>query len=425
MGKNKTVRSQPYETESPRRSSRQEQKKSRKKAVNKDTVDLNVEPTLSRDSEANRSNVQNMSLPSTSGANSDTNRNTPSLAQFQKLSDTVLELTEIIKSLKQPQIIDNSNVSSKENSMVNETVRSNRPDMVTPTNINENHSVQFNSGAINTMNETADNADTRSVVEATTSSQGFMTSQVNQAISNHLSTLIDPTGDSDLPGNLSTQDKPVDLKVPDKLKQQIWNNQYIDLALLLDPTLEKVKPNFQFVTDDNTDSVHLATNKQPKQITSLGQWCSAFQIFITILCQKFPNQLPLLMTYMATIKNLSHKNGNYILYDQEFRYLRQTMNLPWNVTHSALWCDCRIPDNKNSSSNKQNKSKTNTTQRPSNKTSEHPNGYCFRYHNYGKFGRKSCDFTHACYNKECNNAIHPIFKCPHKSTPSTSTTYKQ
>ena len=65
-------------------------------------------------------------------------------------------------------------------------------------------------------------------------------------------------------------------------------------------------------------TISIATQKS-KSIENLGQWCCAFYIYITILCQEYPQELQHLTTYMNTIKNLARHNGIYLMYDEEFR----------------------------------------------------------------------------------------------------------
>ena len=251
--------------------------------------------------------------------------------------------------------------------------------------------------------------------------------QIDDTINAHLSDLINQDESYPKPGNYTPTDLPVDLKVSDKSKNLIWSNQYIDLAVLLDPSLEIHKPKNELLSQLG-EELNLAPKKNARYITSLGQWCSAFTVYITVYCQKFPAQLPHLFTYMNTVKKLSHRNGAYLTYDEEFRYLRQSQPLQWNVTHPGLWMECR--DNPNSSKGQKNgRDKKHNSNRFQNsdynvKKQSHPTGYCFRYHTYGKCGRNGCGYKHFCYNQLCNNDEHPISRCPNSGKSHDSNQYR-
>ena len=249
---------------------------------------------------------------------------------------------------------------------------------------------------------------------------GQVLQQVDQSVSQHLASFINQPSTSG-PGNYTPNDKPVDYKVDDKTKQMIWNNQYINLANLLDPEAFDQDPSLNLVYSQNR-SISLAPQKQ-KAIDNLGQWCSAFSIYLTVRCQKYPHELPQLMTYMNTVKNLAHRNGNYLKYDQEFRYLRQSDILPWNTTHFGLWSECRDSPNNRSNNTRSNRSKQHTNQSYNRNTSnnpQHPPGYCFRFHNGKNCSSASCKFKHCCYNSACNEANHSIIQCPQRGNSTTS-----
>ena len=386
MAGKKKPRPSPYDIPSTKKSARISQRKSQQH--DKDSnIDVGNVATDSID----QVNVDNANSNMSSSQNVNMLRTTlgvPTFEQFQKLSETVSELAAIVKSLKSSGNNSSSLVDSQSSTLGNN---------------------QVDSVGVNVANHTI-----TSLEPLTLNNEAELTHQVDRVISDHLATLIESDKTTVSPGNYQAPDKPVDLKVTDKIRQQIWSNQYIDLSVLIDPSFEKIKPGYKLVSEEG-ETLQLAPSKQTKLITSLGQWCSAFQVYITIFCQKYPDQLPHLMTYMATIKNLAHKNGNYLRYDEEFRYLRQSMSLPWNITHTGLLVDCCVHDSasKGNSDKKQNKQKVKG-QWNKNKSSDHPNGYCFRYHNYGKCGRSNCNFQHTCYTPECHNSIHPIGQCPNR-----------
>ena len=330
----------------------------------------------------------------------------PSRSEFQKLSNTVNELADLIKSLKKDVVSSNQNTSvqnatsfdSSSNNIASETNNEEMVEVASP------H---------------VDNIEMGNTLPRDLSNQNDTPLDLNnigETISSHLSNLMGHDELFPKPGNYVPNDQPVDMKVSDKIRNMIWTNQYIDIGVLLDPSLEfNSKPKYELFGQAG-ESLSLAPKKQSRYITGLGQWCSAFTVFITIYCQKFPAELPSLFTYMNTIKKLSHRNGAYLTYDEEFRYMRQTQQLPWNITHSGLWLECRDSANQQKSQ-KSNKNKNNNGFRNNNVESSvrkqtHPTGFCFRYHSFGKCGRPNCGFKHFCYMQACNNDQHPFIRCP-------------
>ena len=205
--------------------------------------------------------------------------------------------------------------------------------------------------------------------------------------------------------------RPIDLKVTDKQKQKIWGDQYIDLATLLDPH-QSSQIELTIVSNPG-EPIHFGPSKKPKTINNLGQWCSAFEIFISVYCQKTPTAICPLLTYMKDVKLLAHKDGDYLTYDREFRMMRETLNIPWELVHNGLWLECRDTGARNKNKNTSHNMNDSFRGKGSNykqSQNKHPVGYCFRYHSFGKCGRASCLFKHECY--ECKDEKHPIFKCP-------------
>ena len=349
-------------------------------------------------------------------------QDTPSRQEFQQLSKTVTELTDLIKSLK-------GDITSNNNSSISQNVSGvTHSDKTIPVDGNTNETLMANSNQLienDSENAGIENRDMACGSQLQNEPTPLNLNQINDSIATHLSNLMGEDDTFTKPGNYTPTDQPVDLKVSDKVRNMIWSNQYIDLGVLLDPSLEYNKPKYEFVGQSG-EPVTIAPKKAARSITGLGQWCSAFTVFINIYCQKYPNELPMLFTYMNTIKKLAHRNGLYLTYDEEFRYMRQSQHLAWNITHSGLWLECR--DNPNQSKNqKGGKPKTqggfrnnafdnggfrNNPFENGGRKQNHPTGYCFRYHSYGKCGRPTCNFIHRCYNQSCKDEQHPIFKCP-------------
>ena len=97
------------------------------------------------------------------------------------------------------------------------------------------------------------------------------------------------TGLSNLPDHSPIPNSfPIDARIPDSIKEKIWANQYVELGLLLHPH-EVDKYSMAMSTASGSPSLCLLPRK-PKRISTLDQWNSAFNIFMTIYLTKFPTQ---------------------------------------------------------------------------------------------------------------------------------------
>ena len=70
----------------------------------------------------------------------------------------------------------------------------------------------------------------------------------------------------------------------------------------------------------------------------IQQWFSAFNIFVSVCSQKFTAETPRLVKYCEVVRDLAQKLGDWIWYDKQFRYLRQTApkKYPWDQIHREL-----------------------------------------------------------------------------------------
>ena len=216
----------------------------------------------------------------------------------------------------------------------------------------------------------------------------------------------------------------VDRSVPQKLKEAIWEDKYIELEKLLDDEDEEEdededKP-MTLVEGKPGQPVRWAKVKDKKSIKNIAQWLSAFNVFITVYSRRFPEQTPNLMAYQNKVKSLHQKGGDYYRYDKEFRKLRAQHGIPWEIPYLDKWLECLRDGNKanNKQSNTQSSFKgSNPPFRPQSNPSndkpklQHPAGYCYTYHNKGRCGRNPCKFSHMCWAPSCKES-HSIYSCP-------------
>ncbi|KAL9951837.1 hypothetical protein ACROYT_G007745 [Oculina patagonica] len=117
--------------------------------------------------------------------------------------------------------------------------------------------------------------------------------------------------------------------------------------------------------------------------------------------EKKANDTPQLMKYCEIVRDIAAKPGDWLYYDEQFRFIRQSApeQYPWDAIHWELWL----------------KAVTNfrpKTQFPSDKgpmrfrSQSFPKGTCWRFH-AGKVCN-GCRFEHVCF--KCGSK-HPATQC--------------
>jgi len=186
---------------------------------------------------------------------------------------------------------------------------------------------------------------------------------------------------------------PLTHRVPDKVKKQIWANEYVDFAILLNSNLTQSDEHYTFRVEKGEGgkpALTLAPNPKRQTVQSIDQWVSAFQVFVAIYSEKVPHDTPALMKYGSVIRELATLGANWKFYDENFRSIRQTQGAPWDQIHAELWL--RSHSFRDKLSPQTGKSKQ-TGQRI-------PKGFCWKFHR-----GVSCPGCSWCGNN------HPISKC--------------
>ena len=252
--------------------------------------------------------------------------------------------------------------------------------------------------------------------------------QVEHLVNEEISNLTQPAGTqaADPPfSTLSVGDEPrqlftsigVDLgaRVSSKTKAKIWANDYIDFGVLLSVAPPRERYALSMTSSGGVSGqphLTLEPYHTPKKVTTIQQWITAFNIFVTIYSEKAAGDAPKLMKYCEVVRDLSHKSADWLFYDEQFRYLRQSAphRYPWDQIHWELWL--RAMSNfcgKTPSSAGADKANARVRFRPS--TSRFPKGTCWTFH-AGKQCR-GCQYEHVCF--KCK-AKHPASQCQVSST---------
>ena len=193
----------------------------------------------------------------------------------------------------------------------------------------------------------------------------------------------------------------IDVRVSEKIRGKIWNNEYFDISLLLtNPVLED---RYQLTVEGAEGNmaapgICLEPVAKPKKVLTLETWFSCFHIFVGIYCKKYPTEAPALMKYGEVVQDLAARGHNWKFYDENLRFLRQSQpaSFPWGVIHRELWM----------------RSQTSVLRKmplqpPSSRTrSDTPLGFCFRFSKGAECS--GCQYKHLCYKCE---GSHPPTSC--------------
>ena len=196
-----------------------------------------------------------------------------------------------------------------------------------------------------------------------------------------------------------SSDAPATSHVPQKLKLQIVNGEYVELSKLFrsDAPLEQD----QVLVVKNGILKFDATPKKT-DIYSFSRFFDCFSIFMTIRGNAFPREFPMMLKHLETVKKLFSQGNDGGLYDKRFRMAKaDNPHLPWGM-FMAEFVAAR-------QSSEPTKTQSQAT-RGSGQSSSNPKS-CF-YFNSGKCTRSSCKFPHIC--SVCKDNSHGKSICPKK-----------
>ena len=113
-----------------------------------------------------------------------------------------------------------------------------------------------------------------------------------------------------------------------RLKNKIWAEEFLTFGSLLDmsPNLDKFALSITPPTAGNgsqTPNFTFEPVNNAKKLTSIYEWVSAFHTFVVVYCEKFPREMPNLMQFCETVRDIAARRGDWNYYDEQFRYLRQ------------------------------------------------------------------------------------------------------
>ena len=143
------------------------------------------------------------------------------------------------------------------------------------------------------------------------------------------------------PRPMITAGMPLGHSLPEKLKQDIWDDKFIDMAALLYPvthTTYGVQLSGDLENGQGLGEIQLT--HQRKKISSISDWSKAFSTFISVYIQKPGREgdATQLLTYMAEIQSIAEDGLDWFMYDDLYRRDRaSTKNPPsWATVNQTL-----------------------------------------------------------------------------------------
>lgn len=211
---------------------------------------------------------------------------------------------------------------------------------------------------------------------------------------------------------------PLGAHVSQKVREQIWNNDMIDLSSLL-PS-QSMEDSVYFTVAPNILTVQSKPPVKSKFPLSFYKWNEAFRIYMAIYIEKHKSEAAHMLKYMSIIQDLYEMKGAqaFRTYDQSFRLLRRNNPLPWQKPVEELVTKAI---NLKRPFLVQNHSKHNYPYVPFKQDKPiSPNndrdGTCHQYNAYQSCNRQNCTFRHIC--KNCKGP-HPRVNCT-RSQPNGS-----
>ena len=216
---------------------------------------------------------------------------------------------------------------------------------------------------------------------------------------------------------------PLGYNVPDRIKNAIMSNQFVDFAALI-PGISPVNDHENVLFQSPASSIKISTtskaNPRFRELSSILQWANAFDIFSAIYIKKHPLQSTPLLKYGNNIRHISQEFGFNAakFYDEQFRLLRVSFELDWAQVHDELWRRASLMSRKGGTNSVKNQPFLKGFRQDSRR---YPKGFCFQYCASGQCSNKACVHKHSCYKCGQKHASDSCTAQPQKSKPAKPT----
>ena len=210
-------------------------------------------------------------------------------------------------------------------------------------------------------------------------------------------------------------------QVPDKVKQSIWEDKYIDFHDLL----ANHKEDEEFSLKLNKQGSLVLEAKEKGELT-IKEWRKAFNLFQAAYLQKFKPEvcgmvdlqvaIQDLLSYESLVMRMEEQGLDWYFYDRMFRKNREKNRCRFSIKDNDLYNEAttrsiKLLESKQLSSQEKFRSGEGNPRFRSFQPGERvPIGYCFKFHKGLERCEKGadCPFRHWC--PVCKQA-HPAYKC--------------
>ena len=120
-----------------------------------------------------------------------------------------------------------------------------------------------------------------------------------------------PEDARELVASCDSSSLPLDARIPDRLRAQIWAGEFVDLSLLLKSTHAQQEYSLSVGGDSDAPTFRVSTAKVKGSNLSLEQWMKAFHLYMSVYLMQ-PANLPSagkMLKYMQVIQNLYDQGG--------------------------------------------------------------------------------------------------------------------
>ncbi|CAC5359093.1 unnamed protein product [Mytilus coruscus] len=144
------------------------------------------------------------------------------------------------------------------------------------------------------------------------------------------------------PSHIASVFDPISSHIPVKIKEKIWNSEFIDLNILLKSTRDLVNEQNLGGELAVKGGVLSIVNQKRSPIKSIYVWTSAFMIYGSVMLEKWPNKGLEFFKYMQTVRMADSRgySGGWIQYDEQFRLRKALSPHSWGVVDMELWLLC-------------------------------------------------------------------------------------
>ena len=203
---------------------------------------------------------------------------------------------------------------------------------------------------------------------------------------------------------------PLDISIPQPLKEKILANEYVDFSHLLNPNQWD---HYSLAMTGGSEGPNLCLQpRKSTRITTVDTWYQAFNIFSYIYLKKFPNDAMALVKYGSIVRGIAKSGGDFYSFDVRSRYLRQHTLCSWDSFNPENYVRAMLEP----SETKPDKNQSNPTKKRSGSGPSWVEvGYCFAYHKGD--GCSGCEFSHKC---QWCKGFHPAIKCFSKQAKSAN-----